>query len=42
MAEVHGTRAVVFLSEDDRYGHRGADEELLDRARRVGVTGATV
>lgn len=42
MTDVLGTRVVVFLSEDDRYGHRGADEELLDRARQAGVAGATV
>lgn len=42
MADVLGSRVMVFLSEDDRFGHRSAGEELLERARRAGVAGATV
>lgn len=42
MADVLGARVFVFLSEDDRYGHHRADEELLQRARAAGVAGATV
>jgi PII-like signaling protein len=37
-----GTRVVIFLSEDDRIGHRGLHESLLDRAREDGMAGATV
>jgi PII-like signaling protein len=35
-------RLMVFLTEDDAYGHRIAAEELLDRARVSGLAGATV
>ena len=42
MADVDGTRVVVFLSEDDRYHHHGAGEELLERARALGMAGATL
>lgn len=42
MADVLGWRVMVFLSEDDRYGHHSAGEELLERARRAGLAGATV
>lgn len=37
-----GTRLMVFLSEDDRVGHRGLDEALVERAREDGMAGATV
>jgi PII-like signaling protein len=37
-----GTRIVIFLSEDDRTGHRGLHEALLERAREDGMAGATV
>jgi hypothetical protein len=37
-----GTRIVIFLSEDDRVGHHGLHEALLDRAREDGMAGATV
>jgi hypothetical protein len=33
---------MVFLSEDDRAGHRGLHEALLHRAREDGMAGATV
>lgn len=36
------TRIVVFLSEDDRVGHRGLHEAIVDRARDDGMAGATV
>ena len=36
------TRIVVFLSEDDRSGHHGLHEALLNRAREDGLAGATV
>jgi PII-like signaling protein len=36
------TRIVVFLSEDDRSGHHGLHEVLLDRAREDGLAGATI
>lgn len=36
------TRVVVFLSEDDRAGHHGLAEQILDRAREDGMAGATV
>jgi len=42
MTDVDGTRVVVFLSEDDRYHHHGAGDELLERARRLGMAGATM
>ena len=37
-----GTRVMIFLSEDDRIGHHGLHESLLDRAREDGMAGATV
>jgi uncharacterized protein len=37
-----GTRIVIFLSEDDRTGHRGLHEAILERAREDGMAGATV
>lgn len=37
-----GSRIMIFLSEDDRAGHRGLHEELLARAREDGMAGATV
>lgn len=36
------TRIMIFLSEDDRVGHHGLHEALLDRAREDGMAGATV
>jgi PII-like signaling protein len=36
------TRIVIFLSEDDRSGHHGLHEALLDRAREDGMAGATI
>ena len=36
------TRMMVFLSEDDRSGHRGLDEAIITRAREDGMAGATV
>ena len=36
------TRIVVFLSEDDRLGHHGLHEALVNRAREDGLAGATV
>ena len=40
--DVRATRLMVFLSEDDRVGHRGLHEALLERAREDGMAGATV
>jgi uncharacterized protein len=40
--DVQATRIVVFLSEDDRVGHQGLHEALLERAREDGMAGATV
>ncbi|MGP0028966.1 MAG: DUF190 domain-containing protein [Acidimicrobiales bacterium] len=37
-----GTRLMIYLSEDDRVGHRRLHESLLDRAREDGMAGATV
>lgn len=37
-----GTRLMIFLTEDDRSGHRSLHEALLQRAREDGVAGATV
>lgn len=37
-----GTRIVIYLSEDDRVGHRGLHEALIERAREDGMAGATV
>jgi uncharacterized protein len=36
------TRMMVFLSEDDRFGHGGLDQAILTRAREDGMAGATV
>lgn len=36
------TRIVVFLSEDDRLGHRRLYEAIIERARQQGMAGATV
>ena len=36
------TRIVIFLSEDDRSGHHGLPEELVNRAREDGLAGATI
>lgn len=36
------TRIVVFLSEDDRAGHRGLHEVIVQRAREEGMAGASV
>lgn len=35
-------RMMVFLTEDDRYGHHAAAEELLQRAKSMGMAGATL
>lgn len=37
-----GTRIMIFLSEDDRVGHHGLHEALLQRAREDGMAGATI
>lgn len=39
---VAATRIVVFLSEDDRVGHRGMHEVIVQRAREEGMAGASV
>lgn len=36
------TRIVVFLSEDDRTGHRSVGDALVERAHQDGLAGATV
>ena len=36
------TRLIVFLTEDDRAGHRSLYETLLKLAREQGLAGATV
>jgi uncharacterized protein len=36
------TRIVVYLSEDDRIGHRGVHEAIMQRAREEGMAGASV
>lgn len=36
------TRIMVFLSEEDRVGHRRLQDLLLARARELGLSGATV
>ena len=36
------TRLAVFLTEDDRAGHRSLYEALLTKAREQGLAGATV
>ncbi len=35
-------RIVIFLSEDDRVGHRGLHEIVVQRAREEGMAGASV
>ncbi len=37
-----GVRLMVFLTEDDRSGHRSLSEALLERAREDGMAGATI
>ena len=37
-----GTRIMVFMTEDDRVGHRSLHEVLLERAREDGMAGATL
>lgn len=37
-----GTRLMVFLSEDDRLGHRPVADVLVERAQQSGLAGATV
>ena len=36
------TRIMIFLSEDDRLGHHGLHEAIVNRAREDGMAGATV
>jgi len=36
------TRVMVFLSEEDRVGHRRLQDLLLARAQELGLAGATV
>jgi PII-like signaling protein len=36
------TRIMIFLSEDDRLGHHGLHQAIIDRARDDGMAGATV
>lgn len=36
------TRIMVFLTEDDRIGHRGVHEAIVQRAREEGMAGASV
>ena len=40
--EEDGMRVVVFLTEDDRVGHRGLHQVILERARADGIAGATL
>jgi PII-like signaling protein len=40
--ERDGTRVVVFLTEDDRAGHHGLYQVILDRALADGIAGATL
>ncbi len=40
--EEEGTRVVVFLTEDDRAGHHGLHEVILERARSEGIAGGTL
>jgi PII-like signaling protein len=37
-----GTRVVVFLTEDDRAGHRRLHQVIIERARDEGISGATL
>ncbi|HUJ66704.1 MAG TPA: DUF190 domain-containing protein [Acidimicrobiales bacterium] len=41
-AERTAVRLVIFLTEDDRVGHREACDVLLERAREDGMAGATI
>ena len=41
-AEDDGTRVVVFLTEDDRHGHQGLPQVILERARDRGIAGGTL
>lgn len=40
--ELPATRLMVFLTEDDRFAHHSLAEVLLERARDVGLAGATI
>jgi uncharacterized protein len=40
--ELPATRLMVFLTEDDRFGHHSLAETLLERARSAGLAGATI
>jgi hypothetical protein len=40
--DVIGTRIMIFLSQDDRVGHKGLPAALMERAREDGMAGATV
>ena len=42
MDEDAGTRLMVFLTEDDRLGHRPVADVLVERAQHAGLAGATV
>jgi hypothetical protein len=42
MAQDAGTRLMVFLTEDDRLGHRPLADVLVERAQEAGLAGATV
>jgi PII-like signaling protein len=42
VADVVGTRLTIFLTEDDRDGHRPLWEALVETAREQGMAGATV
>jgi PII-like signaling protein len=37
-----GTKLTIFLTEDDRAGHRALHEALVEEAHRHGMAGATV
>lgn len=41
-AEGDATRLTIYLTEDDRVGHRWAWEALVEAAREGGLAGATV
>ena len=41
-AGLPAVRLMVFLSEDDRVGHRSVAGMLLERAREAGLAGATI
>lgn len=42
MAMMPGVRMTIFLTEDDRLGHRALWSVVLDRAREEAMAGATV